>query len=80
MKNISSKDLDKKFDEGEEDILQYADKDSTKVFDTAVKKVNVDFPSWMIKALDVEAKRIGVTRQALIKTIVDNELKKRQVA
>ena len=70
--------MDKKFDEGEGDILQYADKDSTKIFDTAVKKVNVDFPSWVIKALDVEAKRIGVTRQALIKTIVDNKLKKRR--
>jgi hypothetical protein len=80
MKNISSKDFDKKFDDAEEDILKYADKSSTEVFDTAIKKVNVDFPTWMIKALDIEAKRIGVTRQALIKTIVDNELKKRQVA
>ena len=79
MGSISNKDLDEKFDDGE-DILQYKKEGTEKRFNTKVKKVNVDFPTWMIEALDVEAKRIGVTRQALIKTIVDNELKKRHVA
>jgi hypothetical protein len=79
MKRISNRDLDKKFDDGE-DILKFKKEGSEKVFKTEVRKVNVDFPVWMIEALDVEAKRIGVTRQALIKTIVDNELKKRNVA
>ncbi|OLT58155.1 CopG family transcriptional regulator [Moorena bouillonii PNG] len=31
------------------------------------KRVNVDFPTWMIEALDREAKRLGVTRQSIIK-------------
>ncbi|MDY0275997.1 MAG: antitoxin [Desulfomicrobium sp.] len=31
------------------------------------KRVNVDFPIWMIEALDREAKHLGVTRQALVK-------------
>ncbi len=31
------------------------------------KRVNVDFPTWMIESLDKEAKRIGVTRQSIIK-------------
>ncbi|MEA3545408.1 MAG: CopG family transcriptional regulator, partial [Thermodesulfobacteriota bacterium] len=31
------------------------------------KRVNVDFPSWMIKSLDKEASRVGVTRQSIIK-------------
>ncbi len=79
MKPISNKELEKKFDAGE-DILKYKKAGSEKVYKTQVKKVNVDFPIWMIEALDIEAKRIGVTRQALIKTMVDNEIKKRQVA
>ena len=79
MPRISSKDLDKKFDDGE-DIMKYRKEGTDRVFKTEKKKVNVDFPIWMIEALDIEAQRIGVTRQALIKTIVDNELKKRQVA
>lgn len=31
------------------------------------KRVNVDFPTWMIEALDKEASRLGVTRQSIIK-------------
>jgi hypothetical protein len=28
------------------------------------RRVNVDFPSWMIESLDREARRLGVTRQS----------------
>lgn len=31
------------------------------------KRVNVDFPTWMIESLDKEASRLGVTRQSIIK-------------
>ena len=31
------------------------------------KRVNVDFPTWMIESLDREASRLGVTRQSIIK-------------
>ena len=31
------------------------------------RRVNVDFPAWMIESLDKEAGRLGVTRQAIIK-------------
>jgi hypothetical protein len=31
------------------------------------KRVNVDFPAWMIESLDREAGRLGVTRQSIIK-------------
>ena len=79
MAQISHKKLDKSFDDGE-DILKYNKKGTEKVFNKTTKKVNVDFPIWMIEVLDLEAKRIGVSRQALIKTIVDNELKKKRVA
>jgi hypothetical protein len=33
----------------------------------AQKRVNVDFPTWMVRELDLEARRVGVTRQSIIK-------------
>ncbi|AHJ12420.1 type II toxin-antitoxin system BrnA family antitoxin [Sulfurospirillum multivorans] len=72
MKTISAEEFDRKFDNGE-DILPYIDlssKRTLKEFEKemlAVKKVNVDLPSWAIASLDQEAKRMGVTRQSIIK-------------
>jgi hypothetical protein len=40
------------------------------------KRVNVDFPEWMIQALDREARRLGVTRQSLIKVWIAERLEK----
>ena len=42
---------------------------------TKTKKVNVDFPEWVIKSLDQEAKKIGVTRQSIIKVWIAERLK-----
>ena len=42
---------------------------------TDTKKVNVDFPEWIIEALDEEAKKIGVTRQSIIKVWIAQRLK-----
>ncbi len=50
MKNISNKELEKRFDDGE-DILQFKKEGSERVFNPAIKKVNVDFPAWMIEEL-----------------------------
>ena len=72
MKTISAEEFDKKFDNGE-DILPYIDLSSKRTvadFEKeilAIKKVNVDLPAWAIASLDQEAKRIGVTRQSIIK-------------
>ncbi len=54
------------FDNGE-DIDHLIDWSSAKVVDGTPKRVNVDFPDWMVRSLDVQAKKRGVTRQALIK-------------
>ena len=56
-------------DEGEEDIMECLDLESAEVVYSAreVRKINVDMPPWMVDALDREAKRVGVTRQAVIK-------------
>lgn len=43
------------------------------------RKVNVDFPEWIVNALDIEAKRIGVTRQSIIKVWISERLKSEQM-
>lgn len=59
--------LDKKFDENQEDILDYFDTSKIKMINEEPKRVNIDFPAWMVDSLDKEAKHIGVSRQAVIK-------------
>lgn len=63
---MKAEELDKKFDNGE-DISAYLDMSSARQPHQETKRVNVDFPVWMIDSLDQEAKRIGVTRQSVIK-------------
>ena len=66
-KKIDSEEFDRIFDEGEEDIMEYLDPSSAVRINRQVRKVNVDMPEWMVDSLDREAKRVGVTRQAVIK-------------
>jgi hypothetical protein len=80
MKKITAEEFDEKFDNGD-DIDEYLDfssavklKDMKKI-KTETKKVNVDFPEWVIESLDIEAKRIGVTRQSIIKVWIAERLK-----
>jgi hypothetical protein len=63
---MKAEDLDQKFDDGEE-VLQYFDLSTLKRPGMEIKRVNVDLPQWMITALDREAKRLGIHRQAVIK-------------
>ena len=64
---MKAKDFDKKFDEDVEDIISDIDISSVKRVNQQQKRVNVDFPVWMIDSLDKEASRLGVTRQSIIK-------------
>ena len=64
---MTTLELDKKFDDNEEDILEYFDLSSMRKINEEPKRVNIDFPLWMIKSLDKEAKHIGVNREAIIK-------------
>ena len=70
---MKAKEFDKKFDDGE-DIMEYVDFASARRPNLKAKRVNVDFPVWMVKALDQEAKRLGVTRQSVIKMWIDERL------
>ena len=63
---MKAKELDKQFDDGE-DILSSLDLTKAKRSLQEQKRVNVDFPKWMIESLDKEANRLGVTRQSIIK-------------
>lgn len=65
-KTISAEEFDRLFDEGG-DVSEYVDWSAAHRPGQDMKRVNVDFPAWMVEALDKEAKRRGVTRQSLIK-------------
>ena len=64
--SITVEEFDAKFDAGE-DILPYLDLASAKRPGLEQRRVNVDFPDWMVQSLDREARRMGVSRQAVIK-------------
>lgn len=63
---MKAEEFDRRFDEGE-DIIEFLDLARSKRVAQEQKRVNVDFPIWMIDSLDREAKRLGVTRQSIIK-------------
>lgn len=73
---MRAKDLEKKFDAGE-DITKYLDMTKARRPGQEQKRVNVDFPTWMIQSLDKEAKRLGVPRQSLIKVLIAQHLETR---
>lgn len=64
---MKAKDFDKKFDEGQEDIIEDLDLSTARRTNQEQKRINVDFPAWVVESLDREAARIGVTRQSIIK-------------
>lgn len=66
---MKAKEFDKKFESGE-DITKYLDLSKARRPEQEQRRVNVDFPVWMIHSLDKEAKRLGVPRQSLIKVLV----------
>ena len=63
---MKATEFDTKFDRGE-DITEFLDLSRAKRPGHEQKRVNVDFPTWMVEALDREAKRLGVPRQSIIK-------------
>jgi hypothetical protein len=72
---MKAREFDKKFDEGG-DISQQLDMSKASRPEQGQKRVNVDFPVWMIQLLDKEARRLGVPRQSIIKVWVAERLEK----
>jgi len=73
--NIEAKDFEQQFDENV-DITTMLDLSKSKRVLQEQKRVNVDFPTWMIESLDREAGKLGVTRQSIIKVWLAERLEK----
>jgi hypothetical protein len=74
---MKASDFDKKSDEDVEDIIDDLDLSSATRPNQTPRRVNVDFPSWMVESLDREAKRLGVTRQSVIKVWIAERLERK---
>ncbi len=72
---MKASELDRRFDDGE-DITSELELDKARRPNRGQRRVNVDFPVWMIESLDREAKRLGVTRQSIIKVWIAERLEK----
>lgn len=72
---MKAKDFDREFDEGG-DISAHLDVTKARRPEQEQKRVNVDFPLWMIQQLDKESRRLGVPRQSIIKVWVAERLEK----
>ena len=72
---MKAKEFDAKFNRGE-DLSRALDLSKARRPGQEPKRVNVDFPEWMVESLDREAKRLGVTRQSIIKVWVAERLEK----
>jgi hypothetical protein len=63
---MKASNFDKKFDDGES-IIEHLDLSEARRPAEEQKRINMEIPVWMLAALDREAKRLGVTRQSIIK-------------
>ena len=72
---MKATEFDRRFDDGE-DITKYLDMGKARRPGQEHKRVNVDFPLWMVRLLDKEARRLGVPRQSIIKVWIAERLEK----
>jgi len=70
---MKARTFDDRFDAGK-DVSAQLDTRSARRPNLEPRRVNVDFPTWMIESLDREAKRMGVTRQSVIKVWIAERL------
>jgi len=70
---MKARDFDQRFDDGE-DMSEHVDWSQARRPNLETKRVNVDFPAWVVEGLDRQAKRLSVTRQALIKLWIADRL------
>ena len=73
---MKAKTFDRKFDSGQ-DVMKHLDLSKAKRPGQEQRRVNVDFPVWMIQSLDEEASRLGVTRQSVIKMWIAERLERK---
>lgn len=73
---MKAEEFEERFDRGE-DITAELDLSKARRPGEEQRRVNVDFPVWMIESLDREARRLGVTRQSVIKMWIAERLEER---
>ena len=73
---MKAKTFDQTFDDNHEDMINALNLSTLKRPNQSQKRINVDFPLWIIDSLDKEARRIGVTRQSIIKLWLAERLEK----
>ncbi len=71
---MKAKEFDKKFD-SDEDMMKYVDPSKARRVNQELKRVNIDFPVWIIEKLDKKSKKLGITRQSLVKVWIAQKLK-----
>ena len=71
---MKAKDFDLKFKSGE-DLTEDLDFSKTRRVNQDLKRVNIDFPTWVVEDLDKHSKRPGITRQSLVKVWIAEKLK-----
>ncbi len=74
---MTAQEFERRFDEGE-DITPFIDMSSIRRPGVEPRRVNVDFPEWMIEKLDWQSRLIGVSWQALVKLWVSERIQKEQ--
>jgi len=70
---MKAKKFDRDFDQGK-DVTSALDLSKARRPKQEQRRVNVDFPTWMVEMLDKEAGRLGVTRQSIIKVWLAEKL------
>jgi hypothetical protein len=73
---MKAHEFDARFETGE-DLTPYLNMPSARRLNQEQRRVNVDFPAWIIDSLDKEARRLGVTRQSIIKVWVAERINKK---
>lgn len=70
---MNTVEFDERFDAGE-DVSTTVDWSKARRLNVEAKRVNVDFPTWVVTGLDRQARKLGITRQALIKMWIAERL------
>lgn len=71
---MKAKEFDRKFESGE-DMTDDLDFSKARRINQQPKRVNIDFPAWVVEKLDKQSKRLGISRQALVKVWIAEKLK-----
>ncbi|MEI6112082.1 MAG: CopG family transcriptional regulator [Cyanobium sp. ELA712] len=74
---MNSSEFDRRFEDGES-VIDALDLSAARRPRLDQRRVNVDFPLWMVEQLDLEASRLGVTRQSIIKVLLAERLERRR--